>query len=187
MSEQDKSIWDAKHGRASGSPLGAPLPFSEWIPTASRDSWALDVACGRGRHCGVLLARGYSVVAVDISRNALHSLSRSYASGHEHLFRVQADLDDWPFANEVFDFVLQCDFLDRRIFTALKASVRPGGRVLVNTFALGGDDPSGPRNPAFRLNPGELTSTFAGWVIERTEASHGSVARSAILARKPRR
>jgi hypothetical protein len=95
--------------------------------------------------------------------------------------RVQADLDRWPFAAEVFDLVLSTDFLDRRLFDALKASVRPGGYVLLDTFC--GTGTEGPQCADYRLRHGELARVFGDWAILRNDSC--TPGRDAMLARKP--
>ena len=187
MSEKDREIWDCKHEQAADSSLGTPLSSTRWISEAPSDGWALDLACGRGRHCGVLLARGYRIVAVDVSRKALECVRQRYATFGGRMVVLQADLDDWPFASEAFDLVLQCDFLDRRLFPAIKASVRAGGCALVDTFAINDHSGSGPRTPKFRLEQGELERAFSDWKSQRVEHRQSPSPRSAILARKPPR
>ena len=104
----------------------------------------------------------------------------------ERLWEVQADLDLWPFAPESFDLILQCDFLDRRLFPHMKTSTRPGGHILIDTFGLDDTSREGPRNRSFRLEPGELELAFDDWEIIR-RASRRRPSREALLARKPLR
>jgi SAM-dependent methyltransferase len=179
MSEDDRTHWETKHAQAAGE-RARPLASLAWLPCAAQDGLALDLACGRGRHCRPLVDLGYRVVAVDIAANALRRLYGEYA--RTEVVAVQADLDTWPFAAAVFDLVLQTDFLDRRLFRSLKASVRSGGLALVDTFC-GDWAGMGPRCGDYRLAPGELRAVFADWEIVRSEAY--APGREATLARKP--
>jgi SAM-dependent methyltransferase len=179
MSEDDRTRWEAKHAQAAGE-RARPLASLAWPPRAALDGLALDLACGRGRHCRPLVELGYRVVAVDIAANALRRLYGEYTRAE--VVAVQADLDAWPFAAAVFDLVLQTDFLDRRLFPALKASVRSGGLALVDTFC-GDWTGVGPECSDYRLVPGELRAVFADWEVVRSEAY--APGREAMLARKP--
>jgi SAM-dependent methyltransferase len=146
---------------------------------------ALDVACGLGRNAFLLARRGYRVVAADISRIALLTIDRELASGAE-IQCVQFDADGWPFAPECFDLVVQISFLDRRGLTDLRASVRPHGLVLLETFV--GDpaaDRPGPRSADHRLKYGELARIFGDWEVLRIEERSPPDARAAILVRRP--
>jgi SAM-dependent methyltransferase len=180
MSDADRTRWEAKHEQTSLPSL--PLASIAWIGLSPAAGLALDLACGKGRHCGPLLERGYRVVAADVAGSALRTLARFHAALREgRMMAVQTDLDHWAFRPEVFDLVVQTDFLDRRLFGSIKASLRPGGRVLVDTFC-GEADGHGPSCRDYRLAPGELARVFADWEIVRSATVPG---RDALLARKP--
>ncbi len=104
----------------------------------------------------------------------------------DRVLLVQADADAWPFAGGKFDLVVVVDFFERNILGALKACLRPGGLLLLDTFlgpaSKGG---CGPRNPRYRLEQGELDRTFSNWQVLRRHTFGGEPARDAILARKP--
>jgi len=187
MSDDDRVRWEERYIGAGTAALGEPERSIAVVPPANGIAWALDLACGRGRHCGPLIARGYKVVAVDISSTALRSLGRTYASVRERLCTVQADLDHWPFGFDCFELVVKIDFLDRRLFPAIKAAVRPGGHVLVDGFARDDSASSGPRRREYRLGPGELESAFTDWEILRLESCATPTAREFIFARRPPR
>jgi SAM-dependent methyltransferase len=183
LSEQDRQRWDRKHAAASAN-AARPLPSLRWVPRSrGRDRWALDLACGRGRHVGPLLERGYRVVAADGSIEGLRRISVAPDHLGTDLRRVQFDAEAWPFAPNKFDLIVQTDFLDRSILDDVLSSLRPGGLILIDTFAgPGGPAAEGPSNPAYRLRAGELADRFAGWKI--LEHEHGK-GREAILARAP--
>jgi len=184
MSESDRIRWEKKHANAGARPLGEAEATLEWAPFPSGPARALDLACGRGRNCGALLRRGYKVIAVDVAGTALRELRQRYRDARGQLFPVQADLDFWPFAPDSFDLILQCDFLDRRLFPEMKASTRRGGYVLIDTFGLEDTAETGPRNLSFRLEPDELGRIFWDWEIVRRESRRSPV-RESILARRP--
>jgi len=192
MSDADRERWEAKHERASGSDLPAALPSLAWLPRAEAGAKALDVACGRGRNAGQLLVLGYQVTCVDIARAALRELAHAHR-GERRLGIVQADLDAWPFADGVFDLVVQTDFLDRKLFSSIRRSLKAGGHVLVDTFcraesaADGAEARHGPSRADFLLERGELQRVFAAWDVIRIADTEGPAPRAALLARKPAR
>lgn len=190
MSREDRRRWEDKyrdHSRAA--PLHCrdsldSLDSMDWLPTPGTSAIAVDIACGSGRHIDALLSAGYRVVAADIARTALIKLAQHHR--RERVWPLQVDLDDWPFAAGVFDLIVQCDFLDRRIFPPLRESLRPGGYLLIDTFCTTtAAIHAGPRNPAFRLRPGELQQRFADWEIVRSSGGVEGAQRAAMLARKP--
>lgn len=187
MSIEDRERWDARHRRATRlSPEASVLR----LPAATRDgALALDLACGQGRHALALRELGYLVVAMDASREALRRLCeashREYADEPHHPVPVQADADDWPFADEAFDAIVQVDFLDRRLFAPLEASLKPGGWLLIDTFLDSGrPNAGGPSRAAFRLTPGELPRVFRHLRIVRYEELVAPVARASMLAQR---
>ncbi len=182
MSREDRQRWEDKHRGASP---GEPLASMAWLPVAASDgAIALDLACGHGRHLPPLCSAGYRVVAVDIALTALAEVARRHRAAQ--VWPLQADLDDWPFAAAAFDLIVQCDFLDRRLFSQLRASLRGGGYLLVDTFCQSSAaQQTGPRNSAFRLAPGELEERFADWEIVEASADGHQAGRTAMLLRKP--
>ena len=128
---------------------------------------ALDLACGAGRHALYLARLGWRVTAVDGSQVALEMLRQRADAERLALDIRLADLERGDFIIEPEAFDLICDFfyLERRLFAPIRAGVRPGG-LFVATIHMFDDAPDlRPRNPAFLLQPGELTAAFPGWEI----------------------
>ena len=150
--------------------LGEPSEWlKRWRHLLSPNSCVLDLASGAGRHTRYLLALGHAVTAVDQDSAALAYLGDTNASC------VQADLEGeaWPFANEQFDAVVMTNYLWRPLFPALIASLKPGGFVLFETFAMGQETIGKPSRPAFLLAPGEALSLCEGLHVVAFE--HGFV------------
>ena len=116
---------------------------------------ALDLACGHGRHSLYLARLGWRVTAVDASAVALRVLRRNVQDLPIEV--CQADLENQGFAIQPDRYDLVCDFfyLQRDLFPAIRAGVRPGG-AFVGAIHLNG---------TFRLDPGELRAEFADWKI----------------------
>jgi len=184
MSRADRDRWDSRYATAT-APCAPIADTLRWLPPPARgEDLALDLACGTGRHTRALLAAGYGVVAADISGVGLRVLRASLAPAAPVAF-VQLDVDAWPFAEASFDVIVQIDFLDREALPVIRRTVKPGGLLLIDTFA-GEPLPGrpGPQRSAWRLAHGELTARFADWELVRVADDLGQE-RAAILARRP--
>jgi len=135
---------------------------SAWVrrfaPLIAPGGDVLDVACGRGRHVRFLLDRGFRVTAVDIDVSGLSDIA-----GTGGLSIIERDLEQapWPFPSGSFDAIVIVNYLHRPLFDHLPASLRPGGLLIVDTFAAGNERFGRPRNPAWLLRPGELQERLA--------------------------
>jgi 2-polyprenyl-3-methyl-5-hydroxy-6-metoxy-1,4-benzoquinol methylase len=152
----------------------------------------LDLACGEGRHALRAAQRGAQVVGVDIDEAKLETAREA-----AERLAVTADFrsvdltGEWPDLG-VFDVVLMFDYLDRARIDAVKALVRPGGVLLMETFldwqkALGW----GPTRAEHLLEPGEIVRLLAPfeWLHGREvfEAVEGNKTRAiaSIAAQRP--
>ncbi|MFG6466471.1 class I SAM-dependent methyltransferase [Roseateles sp. BYS87W] len=135
--------------------------LQRWAPhVAGGPGTALDVACGGGRNLRWLAQAGWRVTGVDRDEAAiapLASLARI----------VQADIESapWPLPGESFDLVLVCNYLWRPCLEAIRASVKPSGWLIWETFADGQQHIGRPRRPEFLLQRGELLRVFNDWHI----------------------
>lgn len=185
MSHADRERWDSRYAAADAR-AAPPAATLRWLPSPTiRRDLALDLACGTGRHTRALLEMSYRVVGADISRVALEALRASLAPGTSAAL-VQLDVEAWPFAHASFDVVVQIDFLDRAALAVVRRALKPGGLLLLDTFA-GPPSPGrpGPQRAAWRLAHGELAELFADWEVLRIDDTVGRE-RAAILARRPR-
>jgi SAM-dependent methyltransferase len=88
--------------------------YEKWIAAIERRAaelglvgWrALDLACGTGKSTAPLIARGYSVLACDISEGMVWQARRKFPALADRF--VVADMRELPFLGE-FDFVLCLD------------------------------------------------------------------------------
>jgi tellurite methyltransferase len=83
-----------------------------------------------------------------------------------------------------FDLVVVSRYLQRDLFSALRAACVPGGVVLYETFttaqrALG----TGPKSPDHLLEPGELLRRFDGFDVLFHEEVSAPEALARIVAR----
>jgi SAM-dependent methyltransferase len=101
----------------------------------------LDVACGHGRHSIELSKRGYDVTGYDLSQVFLDR-ARADAEAHRATVRwVHGDMRDLPFDGE-FDAAINIFTAfgyfenpedDMKALGRIRASLRPGGRFLLET------------------------------------------------------
>jgi SAM-dependent methyltransferase len=147
------------------------------------------VAAGLGRNALYLASVGFAVDAVDISRTALREAARrARRAGLRGVRWIAADLDRWRPARAHYDVVVNAFFLNRRLFPALRAAVRPGGLFIFETHLAGANDTGPPGRR--RIRPGELRRVLRGWDIlyARDGACRDGQRRLAlgrIVARRP--
>ena len=137
MSLKDKEKWDCKYKVPEYITSKEP---AEWLKghasLFSGKGSALDIASGEGRNAVFAAERGYQTLAIDISAAGLkkaHALAEE--KGVDIKTRV-VDLDDWKFEQNAFDLILCFNFLDRRIFPAIKNTLKPRGLIFYETFTI---------------------------------------------------
>ncbi|MBP6823678.1 MAG: methyltransferase domain-containing protein [Acidobacteria bacterium] len=189
------SSWDDKWAKrhseveANNQPHELVVRFASQLKVGRAPKRVLDVACGVGRHALYLAERGWQVTAVDSSKVAIEILSQSAADKHLQVDARIADLATGEFViePEAYDLIVNCCYLQRDLFPAIKAGVIVGGCVLA-VVAMVDDDPKvKPMNPDFLLQPGELRAQFDDWeLLHDFEGKHvaGSRAMAEIVARR---
>jgi SAM-dependent methyltransferase len=152
----DRAHWTARYAsEIRESPPSAWV--ADHVAALPSDAVCLDLACGAGRHAALLAARARAVVALDFVEIAVRRATRGTG-----IAGVVAEAAALPFRTAAFDLVVVVNFLDRSIFRTLASLLRPGGRLIVETFTLDNlqrvpaERRRGPSNPAFLLRPGEL-------------------------------
>jgi tellurite methyltransferase len=162
--------WDVKWAKrqregelANSQPHPLVVQFAAQLPPGR----ALDVACGTGRNAIYLAERGWQVTAVDSSKVAIEILLESARELGERVDARVANLETGEFIIEPdgYDLIVNCCYLQRDLFPAIKAGVRAGG-VMIAVIAMMDDSPNvTPMNPAFLLQQGELRNAFQHWEL----------------------
>jgi SAM-dependent methyltransferase len=152
----DRIRWNRKF--EEGKEFGPPSPLVQDYHRLAPGGRALDLAAGTGRNAVFLAQRGFRVFAVDISDRAVRELRRSANAG---VIPVQADFDTFPLRAATFDLIVNCRFLDRRLFPFLREGLAPGGVLLFET-ARESDLPgvSQPSHRDYLLRTNELLHAF---------------------------
>src|SRR5262249_48496663 len=157
MSRADRERWEAKH-RGSGTDSGPASAFlvehAHLLPAGR----TLDLAAGTGRNAAFLAARGHTVIAVDVSWAGLAHLR----AAAPRVACVQMALDAPGFRAGTAANVVVVSFLDRRLFAEIARWLRPGGRLLWDTFLIDQRTIGHPREAAFLLERGELAERLRG-------------------------
>jgi tellurite methyltransferase len=171
MEIDEKALWNQKYSEKSHTSLDPdPLlisAFDEFLSGQAHGS-ALDVAGGVGRHSIWLAQRGWKARLLDISDVGIGLAERnaSRALGpvrKEFLISAEvADLNRLPdLGAEQYDLVLVFFYLQRELFPALIAALKPGGFLLYKTYTTDQQRfTGGPTHPMFLLQPNELLHAF---------------------------
>lgn len=160
-------------GRKNNRHAGIDTP-SQWVTRfaalAPPGGAVLDLACGGGRHGRFFLERGHAVTFVDRDTSGVADLA-----GRAGVEIVEADLEagpGWPFGGRRFAGVVVTNYLWRPLLPVLAGAVETRGVLIYETFALGNEAYSRPRNPDHLLRPGELLEAF-GEALQVVAYEHG--------------
>ena len=166
MRQNEKDIWNQKYSEGSHSSL-EPDPllvnaYTEFLQD-SRPGKALDVAGGVGRHSLWLAERGWQVKLVDVSEVGIE-LARQNARQRNATIETEVlDLNSAPdLGREQHDLVVVFFYLQRELFPALIAALKPGGFLIYKTYSTEQRKFSGgPTHPLHLLEPNELLRAFS--------------------------
>ena len=168
MATDEKSSWNKKYSEGSHSSL-EPDPFmvsayDEFL-SGSAPGLALDVAGGVGRHSIWLAQRGWRIKLLDISdvgikqaeANAKSTGTAASISLEVRDLHVMQDL-----GREQYDLVVVFFFLQRDLFPAVAAALKPGGLLIYKTYTAEQKNfAGGPSHPMFLLESNELLHAFS--------------------------
>ena len=131
-----QAAWDAAY-RKSGRRYGGAPPD---LPSFQPGSRVLEVGCGDGKSLRAMAGRGWDIIAIDFSRDALRISTR-----HHHLQDVrfiQANALALPFTDKSFDAVVISHLLghipeSERSLVASETEriLIPGGVVFIRVFS----------------------------------------------------
>jgi len=136
-------------------PNGTANIVERYIGVASKGQ-ALDIACGKGRNTHFMAEHGFSVDAVDYSDYAL-----SFLENRPDIHPIEADLDHYTIAPESYDLIVNCYYLERRLFPQIINGLKKGGVLIFETYIeADGEEYHQPSNPDFMLKRNELLKAF---------------------------
>jgi SAM-dependent methyltransferase len=73
---------------------------------------------------------------------------------------VRADLERFRLPTERYDTIINIRYLQRDLAPQIRAALKPGGRLLFETYLLEQAAIGRPKNPDYLLRRGELLSLF---------------------------
>jgi 2-polyprenyl-3-methyl-5-hydroxy-6-metoxy-1,4-benzoquinol methylase len=167
MEIDEKSLWDKKYSEGSHGSL-QPDPFlvtayEEFLSAAS-PGLALDVAGGVGRHAIWLAQRGWRVKLVDISEVGVKQAeenAKQTGTASSIAIEVRDLNSEQDIGREQYDLIVVFFFLQRELFPALAAAIKPGGHLIYKTYTTEQSRfAGGPSHPMFLLQPNELLHAF---------------------------
>jgi tellurite methyltransferase len=166
--------WDARY-RTGEHDTREPSPFLSSAIKQLKPGRALDVASGTGRHAIFLAEHGWEVTAIDSSRVGIEILRQRAVANSLNIDAHIANLetDDFPIEPATYDLICVFYYLQRDLFAAIRAAVKPGGAVVAAIHLNDGQPDAKPHNPAFLLERGELRELFRDWEVQHYE-EHGS-------------
>jgi tellurite methyltransferase len=155
--------WNKKYGEASAATWKVPDTFLPWAfskyisPMFPHGGSALDFAGGAGRHAIWLAEQGWEVTLIDISDAGVDLARRSARLVASRVHFVVDDLTEFEASQTRFDLAMVFFYLDRRIFSEIVKSLRPGGLLVYKTNTVTPAPQIGQSaNPAYLLQAGEL-------------------------------
>ena len=169
--------WNARYGQCEPGASETPSPPLPGAVSGVPAGRALDLGCGAGRHAVWLAARGWEVDAVDGSAVAVALLVANAARAGcreriaAHVADLEADPPAFAIAPAAYDLIVDCYFLHRPLFGAIRQGVRPGG-LFVAALHL----PAASGGHRFVLQPGELERLVRtwGWNVRHSTERPGS-------------
>lgn len=163
--------WNERYAGATIEPFpDGPAPWlvehAELLTTLAADldrPRALDAACGDGRNARYLAQLGFAVDAVDVSDVAVAALQAAATQAVLSISARVMDLEHEVPPADAYDVVVCTNYLQRDLFPALGAALRPGGLLLYETFGRAHLEELGRAiNPAYVLDRNELLRAFDG-------------------------
>jgi SAM-dependent methyltransferase len=202
MSEADRDRWNARY--REGAYADRPYPSAllvDWLPrleTTGVPARALDVACGAGRNALFLARAGWQVDALDISDVALDGLRAKAGQAGLDVRGLCCDLE--PGGGEAvslpeggpYGLILVIRYTNPALLRRLPDMLAPGGHLIVELHLEWDGEVVGPKDPRFRVVPGELRAAAAGLeilhyaegVVADPDGRRAALAR--LIARRPR-
>lgn len=151
---EDKERWNRRHVEKPMRHEVSPI-LKKYIDKAHIGR-AIDIACGTGRNTHYLDELGFLIDAVDLSDYALSQVKET-----PNITKIEVDLDEYDLLENTYDFILNCNYLNRRLMAQMKDALKIGGLIIFETFIVAHDKPEqGSMNPAYLLNTNELLDVF---------------------------
>lgn len=180
MTVEDRVRWDNNYKKQKGISFpGADPLLKEFTPLPQGDEVprALDLAAGLGQNGLWLAEQGYATDIMDISRVALNKARAEMGMRNlRNVNLLQVDIDSLELKPDYYDLICVFRYLKRDIFPIIRQAIKPGGRIIYETFNQRYLEIVPQFNRDFLLDDGELEDYFETWqtVYLEEEDQHNS-------------
>lgn len=151
--------WDHRFRTGEYPHAPEPSPILAQFVDAAPDGRAIDIAAGTGRNAVFLADCGYTVDAIDQSREGLRITSeRATTRGvGDRLNAIQADVPTYKFPRETYELATISFYRAVDRFPDIKDALVPGGYLFVEHHLRTAEPtPSGPSTDRYRFAANEL-------------------------------
>lgn len=190
MGQHDRNKWNKRYAEDSPRAATASCLLTDWIADIPRGK-AADIACGTGRNALFLARAGFDVDAIDISSEGLEIARENASRQNLEINWIEYDLEQpYNFATD-YQLIVVMWYVNLSLISRLCNCLAPGGYLLCEEHLLTDNDVTGPRNPEFRVAPGQLRELvsaldvlFYEELVEANEDGERS-ASARLVARNP--
>jgi len=188
-----KQKWDEAYQDADYSTAlpALVLEKNEYLLPESGD--ALDLACGRAGNAQFLANRNFRVDAIDISNVVLNGLEIFVKGQGLNIAPVLRDIENAGLPDKKYDLIVVSYYLHRELFPQIISALKPEGLLYYQTWSQQKVNDTGPSNPAFRLEKGELLKLSSGLeiILYRENGKLGDISKglrneAMLIAKKPK-
>jgi len=180
----DQTRWDKYYNMEEFLYGTEPIPFLKDNISLLPKNKALDLAMGEGRNGVYLATQGFDVLGLDISPIGLNKAQQLAKHFNTTIQTRVVDLENYQLEKNSYDVIICTYYLQRDLFNQIKASLKPGGMVLIETF--NSDYLKYSRFPKkYLLKHNELLEIFKDFKVIRYQIyDDGKEAFSSIIAQK---
>jgi tellurite methyltransferase len=180
----DQTRWDKYYNMEEFLYGTEPIPFLKDNISLLPKNKALDLAMGEGRNGVYLATQGFDVLGLDISPIGLNKAQQLAKHFNTTIQTRVVDLENYQLEKNSYDVIICTYYLQRDLFNQIKASLKPGGMVLIETF--NSDYLKYSRFPKkYLLKHNELLEIFKDFKVIRYQMyDDGKEAFSSIIAQK---
>jgi len=155
--------WDSIYQKKAGSSIEPSLVLAHYSHLLPKQGLALDLACGQGGNSFLLAEHGLQVDAWDISPVAINQIKKRQQKHHRISANV-VDINGSKIPQQSYDVIVVSRFLERSLIPDLIHALKLGGLIFYQTFTQEKVSTSGPNNPLYLLEKGELLRLFSSLV-----------------------